>query len=402
MALSERLLACAEKVGGKKALAAAVGMSETTLYRYLNGETEMPAKVILRAARAAGVDAGWLLTGEEALPKGSRPPMRPALMTNLIEQFETLLLEYEKPFSPRQRALAVQYMYDALRHEEVVRGKEITVGRTEMVEYVSFLADMRNETLIRGLQRSLDSLEYGGEPLTAFEQNEWQMLVCRAWASLYNSAAGQAYFDRMTFAPNEFRIKRLDALIEEALRRGFLEAMHILDVGCGNGRELSYLWRQNTKRQVHGLELSERGVKLAQQLESMRKLPAGCVVHGNMLGLPYDDNSMDVVNFSASLDALPLLEDKSVGMRAALAEAWRVLKPGGVIGILTLDGKGRQYLPFRQILGEGDVCEILEQAGFVEVRVEMLGGHVLTPQQLVPSNVRDKLWLQGFAVKSLA
>lgn len=143
-ALIARLDLCAEKLGGKRALAAASQISEAQLYRYMGGESSIPHDRLLALALAAKVDAGWLLTGrgtpQGPLPADPRPPFRPALLTQIIQVFEELLVEYDKPFTPRQRARAIAFMYEALRHEEVLSREELMPQKFDILKIVNFIS----------------------------------------------------------------------------------------------------------------------------------------------------------------------------------------------------------------------------------------------------------------------
>lgn len=95
----------------------------------------------------------------------------------------------------------------------------------------------------------------------------------------------------------------------------------VLDVGCGEGIvsfKLAALCRR-----VIGLDLSEKNIRAAENKRNSSKLKERIdFMLGNILDLPFSDNSFDLIVF---LDALPEIEqDKS-----ALAEIARVLKPKG-------------------------------------------------------------------------
>ncbi|MQM37775.1 putative HTH-type transcriptional regulator [wastewater metagenome] len=66
-AIGARISEIAAHVGGKKALAARAGVSESHLYRYIAGASEPTAGRLVALARAGGVSVAWLATGEGAL-----------------------------------------------------------------------------------------------------------------------------------------------------------------------------------------------------------------------------------------------------------------------------------------------------------------------------------------------
>ena len=90
----------------------------------------------------------------------------------------------------------------------------------------------------------------------------------------------------------------------------------ILDCGAGTGRNLDWLgafgWAVGLERSLTGIGHGRR---------ARRRL-----VRGTVARLPFPDASVDV---ATSFDVLYCLDDETE--RAAVAEMWRVLKPGGVL-----------------------------------------------------------------------
>jgi len=113
------------------------------------------------------------------------------------------------------------------------------------------------------------------------------------------------------------------------LDRRFLEEVlpprgHILDIGCGTGRILVYLKEKGYT--VAGIDLSRHMLNAARE-----KLgDETALVRADMAALPLAARCMDgcVMMFSV----IGML--KGYNMREkALKEAWRVLRPGGVIAV---------------------------------------------------------------------
>jgi SAM-dependent methyltransferase len=90
---------------------------------------------------------------------------------------------------------------------------------------------------------------------------------------------------------------------------------HILDAGCGSGRNMVDLARHG---EVTGVELSHTSATLA------RARGVGEVVEGSVMDMPFAEHSFDMV---VCLDVIEHLQDD----RGALRELRRVLRPGGAL-----------------------------------------------------------------------
>jgi SAM-dependent methyltransferase len=156
-----------------------------------------------------------------------------------------------------------------------------------------------------------------------------------------------------------FRALRRNA--ERLLRTavGGRTGLALVDCGAGTGRNLD--WLGHFGRAV-GIELTDTGLAVGRARG--RRLARGTVA-----ALPLADASMDV---ATSFDVLYCLPDDLE--RRALAEMWRVLKPGGIalINVAALDvlhgshsaltHEVRRYTPAR-------LRARLEAAGFVVERL---------------------------------
>jgi SAM-dependent methyltransferase len=152
--------------------------------------------------------------------------------------------------------------------------------------------------------------------------------------------------------------KFVSPLIEEATAG--LSRPRLLDAGCGTGANLSFLEKYGVP---FGLELFWRGLQFGHD-RGLRRLVQGSVTH-----LPYPDRSVDVV---LSFDVLYCLPDPAE--QAAIAEMFRVLRPGGavIINVAALEmlkgdhsalgGEVRRYTT-------RELQEKLEHAGFRVKRI---------------------------------
>jgi SAM-dependent methyltransferase len=101
-----------------------------------------------------------------------------------------------------------------------------------------------------------------------------------------------------------------------------LDGKNVLDAGCGMGRYLR-IAAESSAELIVGLDLS-RAVVAARELTG--NLPRVCLVRGDLLRLPFDTESFDVIYSLGVLDHTP-------SPRAAFRALARLLKPGGWIVI---------------------------------------------------------------------
>ena len=103
----------------------------------------------------------------------------------------------------------------------------------------------------------------------------------------------------------------------------------VLDIGCGNGRMVQALTgtipgRRVSIRHYIGLDASPELVKRAKN-----RYPQATFMVGDALALPFTDGSFDHIFMIAVLHQIPGADER----KKALAEAFRVLKPGGTMVI---------------------------------------------------------------------
>jgi SAM-dependent methyltransferase len=114
--------------------------------------------------------------------------------------------------------------------------------------------------------------------------------------------------------------------------------MSLLDCGCGPGTITVDFAEVLAPGEVVGTEIEDAQVRIARDHAASRDVSNVRFEVGSIYGLPFPDNSFDAVFISAILGNLrePL---------RGLHEIFRVLKPGGVIGVKEFDHGGDIVYP---------------------------------------------------------
>ena len=105
------------------------------------------------------------------------------------------------------------------------------------------------------------------------------------------------------------------------LRPGF----RILDVGCGPGSRSIGLAKAVEPGELHGVDMEASQIDIATSTAQAFGVDNATFHVGDAVDLPFKDDFFDVIHFNAVLMHIP-------DTHAALAEAKRVLRSGGIIG----------------------------------------------------------------------
>jgi ArsR family transcriptional regulator len=174
--------------------------------------------------------------------------------------------------------------------------------------------------------------------------------------------------------------------VAEALLK-LMPPMVIADLGAGEGA-FSLLLAQRAK-QVIAVDTSARMVEVGRQQAKRQGVKNVDYRLGDMEEVPIDDASVDLVFFSQSLH-------HALHPERAVAEAWRILKPGGRIAILDL-AKHRfeearelyadEWLGFSEV----ELESAMEKAGFHGIEISVVHKEAEAPHFQTLLAVADKV-----------
>ena len=116
--------------------------------------------------------------------------------------------------------------------------------------------------------------------------------------------------------------KRWKGSAVSTLCAGLPARPRILDIGCGTGDMLLLIAQEAPDAELVGLDFSPNMLEQAQ--ERCKDLGTLALVQGDAQGLPFADESFDGVSIAFALR-------NTTDYGAVLAEARRVLKPGGTL-----------------------------------------------------------------------
>ena len=114
--------------------------------------------------------------------------------------------------------------------------------------------------------------------------------------------------------------------------------LRVLDCGCGPGTISVGLARAVEPGEMHGIDMEGSQIAMARAAATAGGHDNAFFRIGDVTDLPYDDGSFDAVHFHTVLNHVP-------DTRAALAEAKRVLKRGGVLSGREMIGEANFFAP---------------------------------------------------------
>jgi SAM-dependent methyltransferase len=168
-------------------------------------------------------------------------------------------------------------------------------------------------------------------------------------------------------------------LFDQLLRGRVAPGMRILDAGCGSGRNLVYLLRQ--EYEVFGVDLDPKCVDDVRRLAATLapNLPAGNFRAEAVESMSFPNASADLVVSSAVLH-FARNDDQ---FRAMLRATWRVLKAGGLLfcrlaSSIGLEQQIQHIAGRRFLLPDGSERYLVDEALLTQAAKD-LGGRMIDP-----------------------
>ncbi len=224
---------------------------------------------------------------------------------------------------------------------EMVVGDAVAVTRLRPREIARELG-----RFVKAKRRDSAPLDFGEAKAAVYDQSFWPMAAHIAFA----------------VQPSAIVRRHFVARVADSVP---LEHAHVADLGCGPGVILCNVLRRKPGWTGEGLDISQAAVDYATRLAAHQEVgkrvrfSTGDVVH-----LPYQDASFDVVVASEVLEHVPEI-------RLALAEIKRILRPGGK-AVITVPLHSRTALHVHSLTGEEYIERLCRQAGFIARRLETL------------------------------
>ncbi|MGC4019290.1 MAG: class I SAM-dependent methyltransferase [Muricomes sp.] len=137
---------------------------------------------------------------------------------------------------------------------------------------------------------------------------------------------------------------------------------HILDIGCGGGANIAKMLKDFPSSTVDGIDYSKESVLFSRKTNA-HELGRRCTIRqGNVMSLPYPDQSIDVVTAFETIYFWPDLDK-------AFSEVRRVLKPDGIFFICcesddSSDSTWTSRIEGMTVYGSEDIKNRLTKTGF--------------------------------------
>lgn len=145
--------------------------------------------------------------------------------------------------------------------------------------------------------------------------------------------------------------------------------INMLDVATGSGRDIMYAHSRGYN--IIGVDNSDGFIGILKRLQDAQMIPADSFRKCDMRKLCFEDNSFDVVRHNASILHMPIIA-KGYTADKVISEAYRVLRPNGLLYVFVKQGNSLQFVDTGEGLGgrifqffeHNMINELLQRNGF--------------------------------------
>lgn len=223
----------------------------------------------------------------------------------------------------------------------------------------------------------------------ASEGADVKVITGNHYGQLFKAFSSPSFFDE----PVQLLRTRLE---RNSIDISDLGSKEVLDAGCGGGR-YTVAWRVIGARRVVGIDASEIGITDATTRTREASLSGVEFEQGNVLELPFEDDSFDIVFSNGVLH-------HSEDWKQGVGELVRVLKRGGLGWLYLIENPGGLFWDVIEILRavmNGEPREraraALQMIDIPANRIFYMLDHVMVPinVRLTPEEIEDCLASSG-------
>lgn len=272
------------------------------------------------------------------------------------------------PWASALRAWCVPTLFHAM--------ERILASGTEPMAGINSVMDGLADTLRSAGKSGLQELNtIRPENASAAAAGKVEEVTGEHYGRLFEAFSSRSYWDEPV------------RLLRERLERNGVDISNlgnktVLDAGCGGGR-YTVAWKLLGTKSATGFDVSTTGLTDARQRVKQAGIEGVSFEQGNVLELPYANNTFDIVYSNGVLH-------HTVDWEKGVHEIVRVLKPGGLGWLYLIENPGGLFWDIIEVLRVIMKDEKRETARAALRTIEMPANRIfyMLDHVMVPINVR--------------